>query len=101
VVRPQPRLSQASTLLTLTDSFFSPNHNTLACQRLIKRAFEPFELSSLIKAVFLDKDQFAMVNGLRGEEAQAFIDVTYEVCSPFVRHREVRLFDIDDIYSVD
>ena len=54
-----------------------------ACQRLIKRAFSPDEFRSLIEAVFSSTDEDNLVRCLRGEDAQAFVDVADEVCSPF------------------
>ena len=61
-----------------------PSFNIPACHRLIKRAFILCELSPLIEAVFSSKDEGDLVRCLRGEDAQTFIDVLYEVCSTLI-----------------
>jgi len=50
-----------------------------ACRRLINRAFSPHEVIPLIGAVFTSRDELQLVGGLRGDDAQTFIDVIHEV----------------------
>lgn len=57
------------------------NSNTPACGRLIRRAFAPHELSSLIKTIFSRKDEGDAVRRLVGEDVQTFVDVIDEVRS--------------------
>ena len=64
------------------------NVKTPACTRLIKRAFAPEELPSLVEAVFSSKVEGDMIRGLVGDDAQVFIDVIDEVRSTFVHYRE-------------
>ena len=72
----------------LPDSFFFLNFNALACERLIRRAFAPHELPSLIKAIFSSKDEGDAIRGLLGGDAQTFIDVIDEARSPTAHHPE-------------
>jgi len=51
-----------------------------ACKRLISKAFFPHEVTSLIETIFTSKDQVKMIGDLRGDDAQAFIDVIHKVC---------------------
>jgi hypothetical protein len=55
------------------------NVDTPACKRLIKHAFAPYELFSLVEAVFSSKGEGDIVRCLRRGDAQAFIDVIDEV----------------------
>ena len=52
-----------------------------ACKRLISRTFSPQEVISLIGAIFASKDEFKAVRDLRGDDAQAVIDVIHGVRS--------------------
>ena len=52
-----------------------------ACKRLISRTFSPQEVTSLIEAVFVSKDEVKMVRDLRGDDAQTLIDVIHGVRS--------------------
>ena len=54
---------------------------TPACKRLVRRMFTPYELSSLIEAIFSSEGEINMVHFLCGNDAQTFIDVIDEVCS--------------------
>ncbi|KAF9780168.1 kinase-like domain-containing protein [Thelephora terrestris] len=49
-----------------------------ACERLIHRTFSPREVISLIEAIFTSRREIQMVRDLRGDAAQAFIDVVHE-----------------------
>ena len=49
---------------------------------MIERAFAPDELHFLVEAVFSSTDEVDLVRSLRGEDAQVFIEVIDEVCSP-------------------
>ena len=59
-----------------------------ACKRLINRAYSQQETIELLEKIFTSKDEVKTIGYLRGEEAQAFINVLDEVCStpPFPRH---------------
>ena len=46
-----------------------------ALERLIERVFEPYELPSLIEAVFSSKDERDAIDGLLRDDAQNFVDV--------------------------
>jgi len=50
-----------------------------ACKRLISRTLLPHEMISLIETIFASKDEVKMIRGLRGIDAQTFIDVIHEV----------------------
>ena len=52
-----------------------------ACERLLKRAFAPDELPSLIEAIFSNEDECSAIRSLLGNDAQTFIDVMDEVRS--------------------
>ena len=67
------------------DLLFFLNSNTLACKRLITRAFVPGDLPSLIESIFSSKDQEAVVYGLQRDDAQNFIDIVDEVRFKFAR----------------
>lgn len=64
------------------------NLNIPACGRLIRRAFTPHELPSLVEAIFLNEDEGDTIRSLLGDDAQAFIDVIDEACSVSARHPE-------------
>ena len=70
------------------DSSNLVNPDAPACKRLIRRAFSPQEVTSLIEAIFLSEDEAKIVRDLREDDAQTFIDVIHEVCSvpSFSRH---------------
>ena len=55
---------------------------------MIKRAFAPDELRSLVEAILSSTDEDELVRSLRGDDAQAFIDVMDEVRSSLAHHRE-------------
>ena len=73
--------------------FFFLNFDTPACGRLIKRAFAPEELRSLIEVVLSSGDEGDLVRRLRGDDAQTFIDVIDEVHSPSACRRKIRSID--------
>ena len=52
-----------------------------ACKRLISGSLSQEQAVSLIKAIFTSKDEIAMIRDLRGDDAQAFVDVVNEVRS--------------------
>ena len=52
-----------------------------ACKRLISRTFSPQEVTSLIEEIFASKDEVKAIRDLRGDDAQAFIDVIHGVRS--------------------
>jgi len=64
------------------------NINTPACERLIRRAFAPHELPSLIEEFFSSKDSGDTIGHLLGDDTQAFIDVIDEARSTFAHHYE-------------
>jgi len=80
MVRPQPHVprSRARYRLFLDLSLFL-TFNALAFKRLIGRTFIQRELSPLIEAIFLNKDENDMVGSLCGDEVQTFVDVIDEV----------------------
>ena len=53
--------------------------DTPAWKRLISRSLLPFEVISLIEAVFTSKDEVKMICDLRGDDAQTFINTIHEV----------------------
>ena len=55
------------------------NSNTLACGRLIRRAFALHELPSLIETVFSGEDEGNTLQHLYRDDAQIFADVIDEV----------------------
>jgi len=71
-----------------TDCAYFPNLNTLACGRLIRRAFDLHELPSLIETIFSSKDESDEIHSLLGGDAQTFVDVMNEARYLFVYHRE-------------
>ena len=52
-----------------------------ACKRLISRPHSPQQVVELLEKIFTSKDEVRTIGYLRGEEAQAFIDVLDEVRS--------------------
>jgi len=67
---------------------FLLNLGTLACERLISRAFGLHELPSLIEEIFSSKDTGDTIGCLLGDDVQAFVDVMDEACSTFAHHYE-------------
>jgi len=57
--------------------------NTPVCRRVIRHAFAPHELPSLIEAIFSSKDEGNMIRCLLRDDAQTFIDTMDEVRSAF------------------
>jgi len=55
-----------------------------ACRQLISYTFSPHEIVSLIEVIFTSKAEINIIRGLRGEDAQMFIDVVHEVRPRFV-----------------
>lgn len=62
--------------------------NTTACGRLLRRAFDPPELPSLIEEIFSSKDGGNTIRCLHGDDAQTFVDVIDEVRFPPAHRRE-------------
>jgi hypothetical protein len=76
VVRPQ----RARTEHQLSPDLFPfLNLNYPACKRLIRRAFAPNDLPSLVEAILSSKDEGDIIRCLHGDDAQSFIDVVDEV----------------------
>jgi len=73
-------LHTASNLPTFVDSKLS------ACRRLISHAFSPHETVPLIEVIFTSKAEIVIIRGLRGDDAQTFIDVVHEVRPHFFFH---------------
>ena len=67
----------------LPDTLLFLNFNASVCGRLVRRAFTPHELPSLIEAT---KDEGDAISRLLGDEAQTFIDVIDEA-RPALSHR--------------
>jgi hypothetical protein len=61
-----------------SDAFLFLDLGAPGCERLIRRAFASDELFSLLEAIFSSKDEVDKIRCLRGEEAQAFVNVMYE-----------------------
>jgi len=59
--------------------------DTLACGRLIRRAFTPRELPVLIEGIFSNKDERDTIRCLLKDDAQAFVDVIDEARSTLAR----------------
>jgi hypothetical protein len=68
-------------MMVVPDSLPFLNFDTPACRRLIRHAFAPHELPSLVEAIFSSKDESGIVRCLNGDDAQIFIDVIDEVRS--------------------
>ena len=58
-----------------------PGLDLPACKRLISGSLSQQQVISLIQAIFTSKDEVAMIRDLRGDDAQAFVDVVNEVHS--------------------
>lgn len=71
-------------LVTRSPTFL--NRTTVACQRLIQRAFSREELPPLIEAILSSEDKQETIRGLTTTDAQTLIDVMEEVLSAFTRH---------------
>ena len=54
--------------------------DTPAWKSLISRPLTPSDVISLIGMIFISKDEVKTVFNLRGNDAQAFVDVIHEVC---------------------
>jgi len=67
------------------------NSDVPACKRQIGHTFSTQGVTSLIEAIFMNKDEIRMVRNLRRNDAQTFVDVIYEVRSVlfFPRHSPV------------
>lgn len=61
-----------------------PDFEILACRRLVRRAFAPHELPSLIEAIFPSEDEGDTIRSLLGDDVQTFIDVIDEVRSTYI-----------------
>lgn len=79
------------SILIAPHTFLFLNPNTLACRRLIRRAFTPHEFPSLIEAIFSSKDEDDAISCLLGDDAQTFIDVIDEARPTLSRHKSVNL----------
>ena len=64
------------------------NLNTPACGRLIRHAFAPHDLPSLIETISSSKDESDAVHSLQGDDAQIFVDVMNEARYTFAYRRE-------------
>jgi len=69
-----------SVFPTPNSSVFLDFENS-ACKRLISRAYSQQETIELLEKIFTSKDEVKTIGYLRGEEAQAFINVLDEVRS--------------------
>ena len=54
--------------------------NTPRWKRLISHTLPPHEVIYLVEAIFTSKGEVEMIRELRGDDAQAFIDVVHKVC---------------------
>ena len=64
-------------------------YHTQACQRLIRGAFVPRELPTLIEAILSSQDEGYMVRSFCRDDAQIFIDVIDEVRSTLPLHPKI------------
>ena len=62
---------------------------------MVRRAFTPHELPSLIEVIFSSQDESDTIRRLLGDDVQAFVDVMDEVCSAPIRHHEPMLIGTD------
>lgn len=62
-----------------------PNDKSIACERLIERAFTVDELPSLIEAILSSADGGETIRRLPRGHAQSLIDAIYEACFTFSR----------------
>ena len=69
--------------------------NPPAVGLLIKGEFSQRELPLLVEAIFSSKDERDIIRCLRGDDAQAFINIIDEACSP-PRHGETLPTEIDN-----
>jgi len=76
----------ASTLHTASNSPTFVDSKLSACRRLISHAFSPHETVPLIEVIFTSKAEIDIIRGLRGDDAQTFIDVVHEVQPHFFFH---------------
>jgi len=76
---PSPPLPRRSYTKTDRSLILLLDLNTLACGRLIRRAFTLQELPALIKTIFSNKDERDAIRCLHRDDAQAFVDVIDEV----------------------
>ena len=78
-------LSDGLPLMDYPGSSNPVSLNVPVCECLINRAFIspafflPHDLISPIEAIFASKDEVKIIHGLRGDDAQTFIDVVHEV----------------------
>ena len=68
-----------STLHTASNSPTILDSKLSACRRLINHTFSPHETVSLIEGIFTSKAEINIIRDLRGDDAQAFVDVVHEV----------------------
>jgi len=88
VVRVQPAF--ANLLWSTNHScFFNFNFNIPACRRLVRRAFAPHELPSLIEVIFSSQNESDTIRCLLGDDVQAFVDAMDEVYSMSTHHCEL------------
>ena len=59
-----------------------------ACGRLVRRAFAPHELPSLIEVIFSSQDESDTIRRLLGDDMQAFVDVMDEARPAPAHYRE-------------
>ena len=62
-----------------TSSGISAGSEAPAWKRLISHSLLPHEVISLIDAAFTSKEEVKVINGLRGDDAQTFINTIHEV----------------------
>ena len=80
---------QPLTAYTIPESSAVADPELSACRRLISRAFVPREIISLIEAILTNEAETDIIDDLRGEDAQTFIDLVHGVRLqfPFPGHR--------------
>ena len=76
--------STTSTLHATPGPFILVDPKSSACRRLINHTFSPRETISLLEVIFTSKAEINMIRGLRGDDAQTFIDVVHRVCPTFL-----------------
>jgi len=67
------------TVSSASDPSTPVDFDAPACKRLISHTLLPHEVISLIETIFASKDEVKTIRGLRGVDAQTFIDVIHEV----------------------
>jgi hypothetical protein len=82
-----PRDDTLSVYPTPDSSIFIGLHAP-ACRRIINHSFFPYEVISLIEAIFASKDEVKMIGYLRRGDAQTFIDVIHGILSAFFHFRD-------------